>query len=172
MNSTVLFVDDQSDFIKLLETKLEAEKYDKLFCTNPYEAWDIIRKQDIDVLISDINMPGMDGFELFRECMNHFPEIVRVALTSMNSPGIILDALNNDVVHRYFSKPWKVDDNGKEQIRKLLDLRSQLIEKIDRNLINKALSRVRAGIKIVRCENAGSRAIAPLTDRYTLISEL
>ena len=79
MNGKVLFVDDQEDFLKLLEVKLKNEKYDIFFTTKSDDVLKIVKKENIDVVVSDINMPK-SGIELFKDLRKDYPNVVRVAL--------------------------------------------------------------------------------------------
>ena len=125
MNGKVLFVDDQEDFLKLLEVKLKNEKYDIFFTTKSDDVLKIVKKENIDVVVSDINMPK-SGIELFKDLRKDYPNVVRVALSGFINPRNLLAAINEGDVHKYITKPWKIDEKGKRVIEEALDYSSYL----------------------------------------------
>ena len=64
MTARILVVDDIPANVKLLEARLLAEYFDVLTAENGYECLDICGKVPVDVILLDIMMPGMDGFEV------------------------------------------------------------------------------------------------------------
>ncbi|TBL81830.1 response regulator transcription factor [Paenibacillus thalictri] len=60
---TILLVDDEKDIIDLLEIYLKNEGYRLLRAGNGFEALEVLRKEEIDLIILDIMMPKMDGME-------------------------------------------------------------------------------------------------------------
>lgn len=120
MEGTVMFIDDQEDFLKLLEIKLKKEEYKKIYCTDVEEALKIIDKQEVDVVVSDMNMPK-NGLELLKILKKEHPQIIRVTLSGLYQAKNILDAINQGEVFRYIVKPWKVDGVGKQIIRDAID---------------------------------------------------
>ena len=64
----ILIVDDKEENLYLLETLLKGNDYETILAKNGVEALDKLRKESMDMIISDILMPKMDGFQLCREC--------------------------------------------------------------------------------------------------------
>ena len=64
MSARVLVVDDILPNVKLLEAKLTSEYYDVLTATSGLEALEKIEKEKPDIILLDVMMPGMDGFEV------------------------------------------------------------------------------------------------------------
>jgi CheY-like chemotaxis protein len=65
--STILIVDDDESNLLLMEYLLGKEKYHTVSATNAERALKIISENQIDIILSDVMMPGMDGFELTKE---------------------------------------------------------------------------------------------------------
>ncbi|SJZ68872.1 Response regulator receiver domain-containing protein [Cetobacterium ceti] len=116
MESIVIFIDDQEDFLELLKIRLEEEPYKKIFLTDGNLLNEYLRKYPIDVVVSDINMPK-SGIEIFKYLKKEYPSITRIALSSLTHPRELLKAINEGEIHKYIPKPWKVDEEGKQIIR-------------------------------------------------------
>ena len=64
----ILIVDDMEDGLYMLETILKGNGYEVLTALNGLEALSKLKKESVDIIISDIMMPRMDGFQFCREC--------------------------------------------------------------------------------------------------------
>ena len=85
MTARILVVDDVPANVRLLETRLLAEYFDVLTASNGVEALAICEKERVDVVLLDIMMPGMDGFEVCRRLKadprtEHIPVVMVTAL--------------------------------------------------------------------------------------------
>jgi two-component system cell cycle response regulator len=85
MTARILVVDDIPANVKLLEARLLAEYFDVLTAENGYECLDICSKVSVDVILLDIMMPGMDGFEVCERLKanpktSHIPVVMVTAL--------------------------------------------------------------------------------------------
>ncbi|PCI32008.1 MAG: PleD family two-component system response regulator [Alphaproteobacteria bacterium] len=86
MTARVLVVDDVIQNVKLLEAKLTSEYFDVLTAMNGQDALDIIDKEHPDIVLLDVMMPGMDGFEVCRR--------IRANAKSAHIPVIMVTALD------------------------------------------------------------------------------
>lgn len=105
MSKSVLIVDDEDEIRELIGLQLEDDERQFFFAANGMEAIDILNKQKIDLVISDIAMPKMNGFELLR----------KIKLLGLNTPVIILtghadsmvaNQLRTYSVRSFINKPW------------------------------------------------------------------
>ena len=85
MTARILVVDDIPANVRLLEARLLAEYFDVLTAENGYECLDICGKVPVDVILLDIMMPGMDGFEVCEKLKSnprtaHIPVVMVTAL--------------------------------------------------------------------------------------------
>ena len=109
MTARVLVVDDIVSNVKLLEARLTAEYFEILTAYSGREALDIIARERIDVVLLDVMMPGMDGFEVCRHIKQndktaHLPVIMVTALDQPSDKVHGLEAGADD----FLTKP--VDD--------------------------------------------------------------
>jgi two-component system cell cycle response regulator len=89
MTARVLIVDDILANVKLLEARLAAEYFDVLTACNGQEAIDICERERVDVVLLDVMMPGMDGFEACRRLKSnpkthHIPIVLVTALDQVS----------------------------------------------------------------------------------------
>jgi len=99
----VLIVDDNNINIKFIADVLKELDYISLvFATNGYKAIEIVSNQQIDIILMDINMPGIDGFETVKRMNTKIPIIYVTALEDKES---ILKAFENGGVD-YITKPF------------------------------------------------------------------
>src|SRR5579863_3010707 len=85
MTARVLVVDDIPVNVRLLEAKLSAEYFHVLTATRGEEALDKVRGEKPDIVLLDVMMPGMDGFEVCRRmkqdpALAHIPVVMVTAL--------------------------------------------------------------------------------------------
>lgn len=116
----VLFIDDQKDFLELLRIRLKDEEYEKHFLDTTERVEEYIKEREIDVVVSDMNMPK-NGIDLFKSLRKSNPNVVRIALSGSLNTGSLLMAINEGDVYKYIPKPWKVDSEGREVIRKAIE---------------------------------------------------
>jgi CheY-like chemotaxis protein len=89
MSARILVVDDVPANVKLLEARLSAEYFDVLTASNGAEALSICARAECDIILLDVMMPDMDGFEVCRRLKSdpatHFIPVVIV--TALDSPA-------------------------------------------------------------------------------------
>ena len=89
MSARILVVDDVPANVKLLEARLSAEYFDVLTASNGAEALDMCSRSECDIILLDVMMPDMDGFEVCRRLKSnpatHFIPVVIV--TALDSPS-------------------------------------------------------------------------------------
>jgi CheY-like chemotaxis protein len=88
MRPNVLIVDDDHAFLRLIQKDLEgfSESFNVLTAESGNSALDILKKTYISFIVSDLRMPGMDGFELLSGILKKFPDIPVYMMTSYDKP--------------------------------------------------------------------------------------
>ena len=106
MKSAVLFVDDNENILQGLRRSLRPmhQEWDVCFAGNGTDALKIMREQHIDVIVSDIRMPGMDGADLLRQVRDSYGHTVRLVLSGQCEEDVITKLL--EVSHQYMAKPF------------------------------------------------------------------
>jgi FixJ family two-component response regulator len=117
---TVLLVDDEPEILEALRRTLRAEGYRLLTATGPAEARAHVAAGPVDLVLSDVHMPGSSGVDLMTELKRTHPRVARVLLTGVAAFESAVTAINEGAVHRFVTKPW--DDPGlREALRDALE---------------------------------------------------
>lgn len=105
MKRTILFVDDEPNILMGLKRMLRPmrDRWDMLFAGSGAEALAIMSKQQVDAVVSDMRMPGMDGPELLRRVMREHPDTIRFALSGFSDQELIGQSIAP--THQYLTKP-------------------------------------------------------------------
>ncbi len=118
---TILFVDDEERILKSLERGLLDEPYRGLFATSGKQALDILEREEVHVIVTDMRMPEMSGIELLRVVKEKYPNIVRLVLSGYTQVGTLLTAINEGEIFRFMTKPWKLEEEFKSIIHEALE---------------------------------------------------
>ncbi len=117
---TVLIVDDEVNMLRSLERTLRNEEYAMLTAGSAAEALDILETTPVDLIVSDLGMPEMNGLELLKVAKEKYPTIARIILTAQSDTPTVLRAINEGEVYRFFTKPWD-NEELKVSIRQTLE---------------------------------------------------
>ncbi|MBU0996394.1 MAG: response regulator [Proteobacteria bacterium] len=109
-NKNFLVVDDDPYIIKSLKRQFQHLDYHFFTANSGLEAMAIMDQHDIGVIMSDMNMPGIDGFSLCACIKKKKPDIVQIILTGNPSLNNAIDAINRLQLFGYFTKPWNNDE--------------------------------------------------------------
>jgi DNA-binding NtrC family response regulator len=107
---TVLFVDDDDIVLRSIARGLLDEPYNMCFAKSGEEALEIIRQQEIHVLVTDMRMPGMDGAELLKIVTKEYPHIVKIVLSGYTNTTALTMAIHQEGVFRFIPKPWNLQE--------------------------------------------------------------
>jgi DNA-binding NtrC family response regulator len=111
MSSTakVLFVDDEENIVNTLRMLCKS-KFTVFTATSGAKALEIIRDNQIHVIVSDQRMPEMQGIELLREVRQISPQTMRIMLTGYADLAAVVGSINDGEIYRYIYKPWNNKD--------------------------------------------------------------
>ena len=104
----VLIVDDEKNIRSGLALAFEDEGYDTLEAENGEVAWNIINKKSVDLVITDLRMPVMSGYELLKRAASTFPTLPIIVLTGHGSMEDAVKAMQDGAID-FFTKPVDLD---------------------------------------------------------------
>ncbi|NDY57973.1 response regulator [Desulfovibrio sulfodismutans] len=124
MKPMFLFVDDEESVLNAIQYVLRSREHewDMIFTTDSMEALDFVRKmfeagsggaeyaREFAIIVSDVQMPGINGIEFFEVLHTIFPDTIRILLTGNTDSGFAIRAINEGKVHRYLLKSCIIDE--------------------------------------------------------------
>ena len=105
MKKQILFVDDEVLMLQGLERSMRPmrNEWDMVFVDSGAEALAFMEAAPVDVVITDMRMPGMNGAQLLNEVVKRFPKTVRLVLSNHADQELILKCVGS--AHQCLSKP-------------------------------------------------------------------
>lgn len=131
MKGRILFVDDEQAILKSLFRMLRDSDYEIILADSGCEALKILEQQAVDIVVSDMMMPQMSGYELLAKVKELYPATIRIILSGYSKEREVFRALLDGTAKMYLMKPWNNDELIKT-IESLFELREILQ---DRNMI-------------------------------------
>lgn len=109
MDIHVLVIEDDIAYGEMIREALRHYGYQVTLALSATSGLDVVRQQPIDIVISDLNMPGMNGIELAQRLVQMYLDIPIVLITGLHDLSLVKKALNMGVSD-YLIKPIKIDE--------------------------------------------------------------
>ncbi|HRH45200.1 MAG TPA: response regulator [Pyrinomonadaceae bacterium] len=131
----ILFVDDEPNILSGLQRMLRPMRHEwqMLFAGSGIEALSILKEKNIDVIVSDMKMPRMDGAQLLQEVRDSYSHIVRIILSGYSEKEMIMKSVG--AAHQYLSKPCDAEVL-KTTVKRVCALRNLLTDETLRRLVS------------------------------------
>ena len=182
MKRTILVVDDEKYIREGLVAALEMDGYTGLQAQDGEEAWKIITAEPVDMVITDLRMPGMGGSELLKKIYTTYPTIPVVVLTGHGTIEDAVTAMQNGAVD-FLTKPVNLDHlsvlikrslAGKDMAEKNRELRTELENMRKKNGFSKIIGKSQKVQKLIETiqQIAPSRASVLITGESGVGKEL
>ncbi|WP_417822012.1 HDOD domain-containing protein [Terasakiella sp.] len=130
----ILFVDDEENILLGLKRGMRRNRHawNMSFASSGGEALEIFKEKHVDIIVSDMRMPIMDGAELLERVCKISPDTARVVLSGYAKDEVVLKVIGP--AHQYLAKPCDFDDL-EETIKRIFRLRDCVGETSVRKLI-------------------------------------
>lgn len=109
MPDRALLVDDVANVLASFQRNLRGQ-FEFDVADSGRTALELMSKNEYSVLVTDMQMPEMDGLTLLREVKKRYPDVVRIMLTGNGDQQTAIDAVNEGDVYRFLTKPCSVDE--------------------------------------------------------------
>ncbi|RMD98817.1 MAG: sigma-54-dependent Fis family transcriptional regulator, partial [Calditrichaeota bacterium] len=105
-HASILIVDDEQSVRDSIERVLEREGYQVFKAANAHEAEDILQKETVALVLTDLRMPDVSGLELLRQVKKQFPDIEVVMITGHGTIERAVEAMKEGA-YDFITKPFK-----------------------------------------------------------------
>jgi two-component system repressor protein LuxO len=140
INASILFVDDEPEILIALTRLLRSTDITVHTASSGDKGLQILEREDIDIVVSDKNMPGMNGMEFLQKVAETWPETVRIMLTAYTELNDVISSINSGRIWSYMKKPWD-NEELKLNIQQALNYSDILAE---RSLLRHTLDQVQS----------------------------
>jgi phosphoserine phosphatase RsbU/P len=111
----ILYIDDEKDNLTVFQSAFR-RNFKIHLAVSGKEGLEIMKKDDIHLVITDQRMPEMTGIEFLEKILPEYPDCIRMVLTGFSDVEAIIQAINKGRVYRYITKPW-----NKEELKITID---------------------------------------------------
>jgi response regulator RpfG family c-di-GMP phosphodiesterase len=125
---TILFVDDESHVLSALRRTTRPMGVQCIEAQSGRAALELLAQHPVDVVVSDMRMPEMNGAMLLKQVATQYPDTIRILLTGYSDVADAVAAVNEGGIFRYLNKPWQ-DPELRQTLMHAVQLRSLRREK-------------------------------------------
>jgi DNA-binding NtrC family response regulator len=105
----ILYLDDDQSNLDSFTANFR-KNFEIHAVTNPFEAYNLIDEHDIQVVVTDHNMPSISGVEFLESVAKDYPNVQRILLTGFTELISVVDAVNRGKVFRIITKPFNLTE--------------------------------------------------------------
>ena len=111
-NQSILIVDDDEMILDILSKGFEMYGLNVFKADNGLDGWKIFQNKPVEIVLTDIQMPGLDGIELSKRIRNQSPH-TKIALMTGGQTDAAEELLKDETVNYFFTKPFSLSFVGK-----------------------------------------------------------
>lgn len=109
MDKRILFVDDEISILRAIRRAFFNSNFTIFIGNSAHEGLEILKDNEVDIVVSDVKMPEMDGITFLTEVKRLYPNIDRIILSGFVERDSVLRAIVSGVAFDYITKPWDND---------------------------------------------------------------
>ena len=117
---TILVVDHEESFIEYIQRMMSDENYNVITVASGREGLDVLKKQQVSMVISEYEIPLMNGLEFLEKVRIIYPNILTIMVTDHADIELVIKAINEAGVYKFLLKPLD-DIDFKNMIKKTLE---------------------------------------------------
>ncbi len=103
----LLIVDDDTDVLSYFKEVFRDRHDPEIYSAqNTKDGFSLLKKEDMDIIISDLMMPDLPGTEFLKQVRRYYPDTIRMLLTGYSDIKATIEAINEGEIYRYLTKPW------------------------------------------------------------------
>lgn len=106
---SVLYVDDEETNLRVFKSNFR-RFFNVHTAVSPLDAIDMLKENEIQVIITDQRMPEMTGTEFLEKILPDYPNVIKIILTGFTDIEAIKDGINRCGIYKYITKPWNFDE--------------------------------------------------------------
>jgi diguanylate cyclase (GGDEF)-like protein/PAS domain S-box-containing protein len=107
---TLLMLDDEENILRALSRMLRRDGYQILLASRVQDAFELLAKHKVQVILCDQHMPQMKGAEFFSQVKTLYPDAVRIVLSGCTDQRTVTEAVNQGGIYKFLSKPWEDEE--------------------------------------------------------------
>jgi sigma-B regulation protein RsbU (phosphoserine phosphatase) len=165
----ILYVDDEQDNLTVFNSAFRRD-YEVHLATSGAEGLEILKKNPIQLIITDQRMPEMTGIQFLERIIPEYPDCIRMILTGFSDIEAIIQAINTGRVYRYITKPWSKEElkmnidkaletyHLREQNRQLIEDLKEANQTLEQKVIDRT-QKIAAQHKEITCSIQYARKI-------------
>lgn len=164
----ILIVDDDEVYRDVLKDAIVQENTELSLAASGEEALELLESSPFDILITDLNMPGIDGLTLLKRARQLYPDILTLIITGYGSLESAVEAIRSGA-YDYIQKPFRIDEvavstrNAVDRVR-ILRERQALLDELEKAYLR--LQQLEAEVRKQGCREESAEE-APLVGEAT-----
>jgi len=164
----ILFIDDEKNVLEAMRRIFRLENYIILTAESGQQALEILKKETVNIVITDYRMPNMNGADLLYKIKELYPNTIRIMLTGYADVNAIMGAVNEGAAYKFITKPWNNED-----LRLTVSLALEQYDLIQENQLLKKQTEVQKKKlnKLNRYINVNRSQLGPILLRKNLIKK-
>lgn len=160
-NASILIVDDEINYLELMKSLLQEEGYQYVTTeSDPLKVENILRNEQVDIILLDVYMPGMNGLELLEVIIPQYPKIPVIMVTGVDDLQIALKAIKLGA-YEFITKPPEIDR-----------LSLTITRALEQKLLEKERDTLRKGVDLKEASNEKFREIITQSPSILKVFEL
>jgi len=128
MKNNVLFVDDEVHVLKAIKRGLYDESFNKFFASSGDEALEVMAREDIHVIVTDMKMPKMSGLDLLTIVKDRHPDTIKIILSGYTQLQQIIVTINRIDIYKFLTKPFDIETDFKRVVYSAIDIYNTKLE--------------------------------------------